>query len=196
MGVHIYPGFALGTLSWSMLGNPHVQQCTWGISPPSGGDALTCADILYASWTQSWIASTLSNKYTLLPATAAFRPGPDEDPIVASFGGNVTGTQSIACYAANTSALVHKRTDFGGRRGRGRSYIPAGYLKETDVDETGTLIAGAVTTFQTNMATFRSKVIGFGGKLVLLHETQGVLPREITSFGVDSLVATQRRRMR
>jgi hypothetical protein len=148
------------------------------------------------AWGLSFINSTLSNAYTWLPTKASLRLSADADPVLGVAGVNVNGTSAGETSPPNVAILVHKRTDFGGRRGQGRCYIPGGYLSDPSVGNTGAITTGALATLNTNINGFRTKIETAGGRLVLLHESESILPRNIIGVDVDAVIATQRRRLR
>jgi hypothetical protein len=99
--------------------------------------------------------------------------------------------------------LIHKRTSRGGRRGRGRMYIPWA-SPTSDIGETGVVTSTRVTAAQSAINAWRTAVIAAAGPIVLLHRpsTPGTThpstpgpPDEVSSLVVDPLVATQRRRL-
>lgn len=97
----------------------------------------------------------------------------------------------------NCAVLVHKRTARGGRRGRGRLFIPW-FVDETVVDETGTIQATWLGNLQTAMDAFLTGLSAAGLPMQILHGegiSQEGTPNEVTSLTVDPIIATQRRRL-
>ena len=103
----------------------------------------------------------------------------------------------------NCATLVHKRTARGGRRGRGRMYIPWSISAST-VTENGTLAAADMTRVNDAFATWFAALTSGPGPLVILHKpskpgterpTTPGAPNVVTSFSVDPLIGTQRRRL-
>ncbi len=97
----------------------------------------------------------------------------------------------------NLSVLVKKLTDRGGRRGRGRMYIPG--PQEPWVNGAGQISTDGLEAYNGALTVFvdaLAEISGIG-EPVLLHtlETDG-LPNAITSWVLESMAATQRRRMR
>lgn len=143
--------------------------------------------------------------------SALCKQGPDETgpaAIVSSaLGGGAAGAQS----APNTAYLLHKVTALGGRRGRGRAYWPG--VPETQVTEAGVLDAGVRTQAASDWNQFITTLDGIGMPLQLEHAPattwqlvdgqprriptgSAPSPTEVISGDCDSLVATQRRRLR
>jgi hypothetical protein len=120
-----------------------------------------------------------------------------------------TSPQLVACTLAgstapaNCAALVHKRTARGGRRGRGRLYIPWCILV-ADLGESGIISGTRITTITAAVAAWSAQVTSLVGPPVVLHRpsTPGTAhptvpgsPNPVTSYVVDPLIGTQRRRL-
>lgn len=119
------------------------------------------------------------------------------EPIVGVGTGSTPGSLSSASPPANVAVLVHKRTAAGGRRNRGRLFLPW-YVIETNVQEDGTIDSGTVSGMNGFMAGWRNEMITANLPPVLLHsvgQTIAPAPTPITSLTVDNLVSTQRRRL-
>lgn len=121
--------------------------------------------------------------------------GVNTQPVACTFGGPAA--------PPNCAVLVHKRTARGGRRGRGRMYLPWA-AASTTLTEAGGVSAADVTRVQNSVNAWMAALMAGPGPLVLLHRpsnpgtahptTPGV-PNNVTSMSVDSLIATQRRRL-
>jgi len=114
------------------------------------------------------------------------------------------GTNPMSSVPPNTALLVQKRTALGGRKGRGRVYLPW-MLNEANVDEIGAVNQAYITPTQAMMDTYYA---GYAGQMVianrlydlpwsnparkLLAVTKGAL---VTKLVVSPIAATQRRRM-
>lgn len=122
--------------------------------------------------------------------------GPDGTGPSAEFAVNLPGASASNAVSPNTSVLVRKNTNRGGRSGRGRFYLPG--LREDVVDSGGQIASGTVTSLQSAVDDFYADMIAGGMPLVLEH---GPLPPVVgadflTSLTVAPKVATQRRRLR
>jgi hypothetical protein len=112
----------------------------------------------------------------------------------------------------NVSVLVRKQTaSHRGQRG-GRTYI--GDTQESAADDRGNLAAGTVTATDTAMNAFRTAVAGYNlegfdiaqiaaVRVVHVHKPDKLDPStwtwsstDVSSFSTDTMVATQRRRLR
>lgn len=120
------------------------------------------------------------------------------DPLVDERAVAIAGTGSTTNVAANSAVLVHKRTAVGGRKGRGRLFLPW-YVADTNVDEVGFITPATVTTLQSYMDSFRAALNTNNVPMRLLHspDKNGVLlaPTAVTDLVVDPQIATQRRRL-
>lgn len=117
-------------------------------------------------------------------------------PLLGEVISPVTGTRAKSSLPPNTSVLVRKSTDAGGRRNRGRIFMPSTYLDETLVPNTGIIPNTELLTLQ---STINSWVIGAdtaGYKPVIYHTEAPYTPTPVRDMSAVSLLATQRRRMR
>ncbi len=106
--------------------------------------------------------------------------------------------------------LIHKRTGMAGRRGRGRFFFPPSQLDEADISPAGFLSPAYVLSIDTNLLQAYAIIDAYSPSAgpVLLHGEPWVEgsdppvfspapdPTAITSFTLDTRVATQRRRLR
>lgn len=104
------------------------------------------------------------------------------------------GANTGATAPPNTAWLIRKRTGSGGRRGRGRMFVPG--IRETDVDQAGVITAAQVTGAQALATAFGNALTTNATPMVLLHSEAPFTPELVTALTVDSRVATQRRRLR
>lgn len=148
------------------------------------------------------LGQKLDDNVTAGPARASIGAG---SPPYAVTEGTTTfqGIQTSAAVPSNVAVLVRKRTGVGGRRQRGRIYLPWSVI-EAGVDEVGVIQTAQLTALQTEAENFRIRLAtGVGGALntpmVILHNSSGVTapgsPTAVTALSVDSLIGTQRRRL-
>ncbi len=195
-------GYAIGSLRWTCVGDPEPHVSTIGLDVVSASTPTPAqvADLLSTAWISAHPAGALSALYVFIGSTVTFGPQPGEGPSAEDVR-NVPGTASNSTApppTSNVSLLVKKSTALGGRRNRGRMYLPAGYLKETDIDQNGWMIESTRGVYQARMDAFLSNLTTPAPTLnpVILHSDALVEPTPITSFTVQRQVATQRRRMR
>ncbi len=167
---------------------------TFGIDVRS----TTISDTALCNAVQAAFTSTLG---TVLDSNVTV--GPTQLSVGQSDGTSIAtvGDNSSAGGAAQTSVppsvavLIQKLSATGGKRGRGRLYVP--WLLATSVVDEGGAIAGAtVTNLQTKATAFRTAIIAIAGgsAIVILHQSGSATPAIVTSLRVDPRIATQRRR--
>jgi hypothetical protein len=124
----------------------------------------------------------------------------DTGPAAITGVGAASGGSGGDGYAPNCAYLVTKNTSLGGKKGKGKMFIPG--LNETNVITGGQLAAGIATTMAGNWNSFQTAWEAFGYSLMLFHsydpakgETP-VAPTHINSFSCSNLIATQRQRLR
>jgi hypothetical protein len=105
------------------------------------------------------------------------------------------GTVGAAPLPSNCAILVTKTTGIGGRRNKGRMFVPPFSPPEGDVDHNGNITSG-LTTLQTRYTQWYDGLVGADLDPVLFHNDPDDTPTAITGFLVSSKIATQRRRMR
>jgi hypothetical protein len=94
----------------------------------------------------------------------------------------------------NTCALGTLGTGLVGRKYRGRVFLP-GVLLDGDVEGDGSIDPGARTSIGGVLAYLIDVLEADGVHVYILHSDVGA-PTLVTTFGVSSQCATQRRRMR
>lgn len=191
-------GFAQCALRWRMAGDPEEMISTIGVE--LDGTAETPEEVALAVgtlWLAAWAPASFSNQATFVGVTAYVgNDGPNPTPGESLF--NTAGGSASAMLPQNCCVLVRKTTGLGGRRNRGRMYLPALHLAEGSVDNIGAIAGATVASMQSQMNNFRSGLLGSGavGQPVLFHSAAPITPTVITSFSVQSLIATQRERLR
>jgi hypothetical protein len=122
--------------------------------------------------------------------------GPDATGPSGSIFPGTACTGGAAGDTPQMCALVKKNTPFGGRAGRGRTYVPC--PPEGAVDVGGVINSSFLPQVTDNFEEFRTTMEGSGLFLVVLHGAGSpiVTPSVITSYSAQALGATQRRRLR
>jgi hypothetical protein len=139
--------------------------------------------------------NAVSSDWVFLGAIARFGPTPTGPTFeVARF---VQGLSTPAPLTPNTAVLVQKRTILGGRSNRGRFYVPG--LPEDSVDGSGSILLTPLTALQAGANNYlaAAQAAPEVENLVVLHDQLVVgPPTPVTSLQVQTLVGTQRRRLR
>lgn len=119
--------------------------------------------------------------------------GPQDLGPFGEFSDTIVGGTPGAGSPSNCAFLITKSTGLGGRKGRGRMYLPG--CTESQVGSDGALDAGQQALLQTAMTNWQGALTFVGQPLVLLHNDE-TSPTPVTSLSVQGVIATQRRRMR
>ena len=129
------------------------------------------------------------------------KQGPVETGPTFDLGVDIGGDQASQASFPQGAFLIRKNVVGGGRRNRGRMFWPA--VPENVVDSGGQIATGTASNFTDALNTFFSDLQSTHGLFhVLLHRhdpDQGqapVAPSDVSSVTVQTLVATQRRRVR
>jgi len=186
-------GFAQVNLQWEWLAGGHHAECAYGIAVDDVAlGPVEVAATIGGIYTAVGMDGVQSSAISLVNVHVKF--GPNETGGAADVAAGIDGALSGAGVTPNTSLLVHKRTEFGGRRGSGRFYWPG--IEEGVVGATGLLSTEAHDTFQGLFEDFLNAHVDASVPVYLLHGDEVAGPHAVVSVGVDNLVATQRRRLR
>lgn len=195
MSARIPPGFAEIWTAFSVGGDPEPMYVSLGVDLAVGvGANLTTANAM-----QNVMVTNLDN---LLSQDYGVSNG---HVIFGNDGGDIridttvtpqTGDQTQVALPQNVAMLVRKITATGGRRGRGRMFIPGVPINVINGSGslTGTYPATAESVFNDIQTTLEG--LADVETLVLFHDTAPFTPTPITDLIVQSKLATQRRRLR
>lgn len=200
----IPPGFAQLSIPMRHTGLSRAAVVTFGIE-------YSEADTPYANildWVlQQWgetLGATVDSEVTQGPIEGRFGVTGGE-PIGIVGTDTFTSISVDARPPAQVALLIKKSTNRGGRRGRGRMFLPWA-VNETSVSELGVVEAGTLSDFQDAADAFLLAIGTASGEdgpnpMFLLHvqsdeqsTTPGV-PNVVSALEVQALVATQRRRL-
>lgn len=170
---------------------PRGSEVTLGLDLDLVATPAEVAELVAANWVTNCLVLQSSNIVL--------------EEVYVKFGSNATGAAGIFTVGSagslgtgtvtpQVALLVRKNTGQGGRQGRGRMYVPG--LVETDVEPGGEVQGPDVQAWQDAMDAFYTQLVADDIPPLLLHSTDTVPPYAITSFTVDALTATQRRRLR
>lgn len=194
----IPPGYAQVFWRFRVAGDNEEMLTSMGVrtvGAPVDPDDL--ANEMAGAWTASLAMSDLHTSYTFIGTRVYI--GQDGDPIVAERLVNLAGTGGNLPLPNNCAILAQKRSALGGRRNRGRMFIPAGYLPESGVDGAGVLAAGTLGAIQANLDQLLNEIENVQtttDQAVILHSSNPSTPTQITSLICATKIATQRTRMR
>lgn len=198
MGVLIPVGYGEGV--WIFRGPGATKNCTMtmGFHDGSVSTAGTVAGDLYDA-VNSGVSDNLCEATSMVVGWQLlgtdFTYMDDSGPILGSYRVTTTGTKSGSPLPTNCAFLASKGTATGGRKGRGRWFIPPFMLGESGVDGNGIIDSGILPTLQGYLDAVMAQFVTLDLHPVLLHSTAGT-PAPITALTLQSQLATQRRRMR
>lgn len=190
------PGYASVSLKLQHSSLARAAYLTYGCNPTSSDPAVVANSIVGCWLGPGSLNTKLDSSVTMTEVTVRLGTDGGED-LVGSATSTATGVPAYATPPPNVAILVHKRTARGGRRGRGRFFLPW-MVQANDVGETGNLLAATRTALETACNAFRTLHATDPGPIVLLHRpglTSSGPPDVVTAMQVMALVATQRRRL-
>jgi hypothetical protein len=169
---------------------------TFGVACGSVTADQVADSVMQATLAASSFNSRLDSSVTVAEVRVSKGEATGEDTL-GSESNTAPGGMTITSPPANVALLVAKRTERGGRRGRGRLFLPW-YIPETDIAEDGTIQSSSLVGIQAALNTWLTQLASGSTPMVVLHRpgltTPGV-PNIVTALPVQTLVATQRRRL-
>lgn len=199
MGVLIPVGYGQCAIHWRCAGSTKDSISTFGYNPATI-DPSASAAMLYASLADGTgddfpcNAAAMSTDWTYLGVSCTEMD--ESGPIIGEMFDSIVGTASVLPVPINSAILIRKNTASGGRKNRGRFYIPPLRPDESGVDAMGNMDGDQVTAIQSRWdAAFSAIVDTSSLPMVILHSAAGT-PTVVTSLSVQTRLATQRRRMR
>lgn len=192
------PGFAHCLIPFNHPLIPRAAVITFGLEISGTVTPVNeLIDEVVASFVNSWTTFIDSQVLVGPGKMVVGQDGPDNlsvDGVYTAYG---AATSDRAW--ANTALLLTKLTEQGGRRGKGRMYLPW-CLAESVPDEAGRIAPASVATAQTAADDWLADLVAIDGveDMVVLHSTgvtQIVDPSPVTRLLVSNVIGTQRRRL-
>jgi hypothetical protein len=174
---------------------PTGAQITFGVDVSAfAGDPTNLGATVSSNWASASCDELYVGALTLAEILVKF--GPNEDGPFGVYPVGVDGTAANPSTLCNGALLVRKVTSMGGRKGRGRLFLPG--VPENHVDGDGSVASGYLTSATEDLNDFLGKMATDDARLVLLHNDPDVDPATtvVDSFAPSALMATQRRRLR
>jgi hypothetical protein len=191
-------GWANFIMPYTFTGDAEEMINTIGVDVSGwGGDYVDGADWLAEQWFTCFQGG-MSDDVTLGPPRIVV--GQDGgDPLTFSGTATVVGSDTDFPLWPNSATLIRKISALGGRRNRGRMYVP-GMAIRAQISQAGVIDAGFLADLQTNLNTFL-EVVNTGATfnptdLGVLHSEAPAAPAVIVDLVADPKLATQRRRLR
>jgi len=151
------------------------------------------AEALHTCWFENFI-SNQCDELQLLSTLVKF--GPNDTGAQAEHVQTVTGLASGEFSTPATSILLTKQTIIGGRKGRGRMFVPG--LPEADLLPGGIIPTATVDAWNADAQQFLDDMEAAGLFPRLLHGVYDPQPDpyNIYALTASNVAATQRRRQR
>lgn len=165
-------------------------ECTLGFENGTGGSAQTAADALAVMWVariMPLLSSGLQFTGTLV------KLGPNTTGPSAISPASTSGGDAAAIVPGNVSVLIKKVVNAGGRKNRGRLFLPG--LDEADVDSASGVASAKLTALGTGFTNLYNDMVAADLTPYVLHGDL-TAPSLMTGFAPQLKVATQRRRLR
>jgi len=190
------PGFGDCSLRFTLAGFLRPAYITFGIDASGTNPNLVAGEVYTAATAASSLMSQMDSTVTLVESIVRLGTDGGED-LVGNATGSTVGGLTGGAPPPNVAVLAHKRTARGGRRGRGRWYLPW-YMSANDVGEDGVIIEAKRALKQSALNAFTNNLSTGGNPLVVLHNpgiSSPGAPDVVTSIVVSNVVGTQRRRL-
>jgi hypothetical protein len=189
-------GFAAVSIRLRHTGVVRPSAVTFGVDHPAGGNFPGSADFVLDAFIDT-MATGFDASVEIGPCVMRIGIGTTEPLVDESSMALGSGTRTGSALPPNCALLVSKRTARGGRRGRGRLYLPWA-CNVTECDERGVVVDALLTDVSTRCAALLSALSAGGYPMVVLHNagnsTPGA-PDVVTSLQPSSLISSQRRRL-
>ena len=203
MTVSIPLNFAEAAIQFRNTGDPDPWYITFGVDlTDMDGDYLTAGLNISQAWTATFNQSIHQSTTCMGVQLTISNGGPDYLRVFIPRA--VEGGVTTAKLPQNCALLVDKRTARGGRKGRGRFFVP-NILDESDVSNTGVITPTVSDDMQEYADTFLTLLNsaepggvvppGTSTPMYLLHNSDED-PDLVTTLLVQQTIATQRRRLR
>ena len=171
---------------------------TFGVEAPPATDPQTLAiAVQNAGWSTAGSLQSLFDSNVTLTATEVRIGQASGEDLLGLDASTKVGTRTGESPPPNVAVLVEKRTARGGRRGRGRIFMPW-VVGENVVSDAGIVDPSTRSAVLTSLNVWRNALTTAGHILVLLHRpgiSPAGIPDEVTGFVVNPLVSTQKRRL-
>lgn len=196
------PGFAQVSVEMQQATVSRPAYITFGVDPTDTDPLLVGAAIGGTIAAAGSLVSMLDSSVTVTAVRVSLGTDGGED-IVGIHPMSLPGTTTKTALPPNCAMLVHKVTTRGGRRGRGRLFLPW-VVSENNCDEGGIIDSSVLTSSQTALGVWRAGLATAQCPMVILHDpsppgtvhpTTPGAPNLVTSLVADRLISTQRRRL-
>ena len=196
MGVIVPVGESQAVMRWSLAGDSEFMVCVLGLRDNLiSNDPPAIAARFWTAWVQNSLAQGPQMGVGWSRGTAFVTTRLSSGPVTVEVGTAISNTGTFTTVPNNCAVLVRKQTAAGGRRNRGRMYLPPFMLPEGDVTPTGVIVANEQGEITAAMIQFRADLLEEDLTPVVQHD-DGSPGTPITTFACQGRMATQRTRMR
>jgi len=170
---------------------------------PTSTNPATVASAVYVAFIAASSLKTLVDSDVVIGPTTAYLGTDGAEDLAGVHTATTVGSAGASAIHQGSAVLLTKLTARGGRRGKGRMYLPWS-VAPGNVDETGTIGAGTVTAINAAASTFLSALNSGQVPMMLLHKQHvrkdgsvSIPPAAdaVTGLTVSSLISSQRRRL-
>lgn len=176
---HVYVGGAV----------PRGAVVTYGVEA-NWLDAQAAVADIHSSWGDT-VVPNQNNSVTLSQTVAKL--GPTETGPTFEFSQQIEGGDSGEPEPPNVAYLVSKKTALGGRKNRGRMYLPG--CETVQIGPNGNLVSLFRIALENALIVHLDFLATNDSPMVILHSDE-TAPTPVTTLTVDNFCATQRRRLR
>lgn len=212
MSTPIPDGYYRVKIRFRLTSDPEEMIVTLGLrdNEPGNRELDPAAEAVYDAWLGAFPADKCVSSYALV-GVDIYRGVDGGDTEQGTHNLVIQGTDVGAPPPSNCAILVKKNTAKSGRKNTGRFFIPPAYINEGSITPTGHLATENIQALQSYCNQFWAGLNDSGQPVgqpptsftpVILHSLKkdqpppAAPPTDITSFSVEPLIATQRRRMR
>lgn len=184
--------FAQVNIVFAGDGVPSGAEVTFGVNLDGGATSLAdVADAVQTSY-QTRLMSLVNSRVHV--SEYMVKAGPSSTGATYILTAHDVGTTDLGALPSSLALLVRKQTAGGGRKSRGRFFWPV--LGETLIGDGGIISPTALANLQTGFNGFLADLVTADAAMCLLHADALTAPTPVTALSVQTICATQRRRMR
>lgn len=196
--VNMPVGFGRCSHVFQVAGTSKTPVVTYGfIDDPAKTPAQVAQD-RNTEWLAQFVPAALATTWALKETNVSIHRAGGQ--FIGNYAVLSQGTAAFNAVSIAVAAILRKFTALGGRKGRGRCYLPAGYLGELSVDPAGIIDPALVTATENRWKAVIAAMSGAAEDMVLLHSALppavGGAPTTVIAGSMETMVATQRRRQR
>jgi hypothetical protein len=172
------------------LAAPNGAAVTYGIQLAGATGGATRAIELHDAFGDAFMPEVTSQ---LTLSETHVKYGPNSVGPTYVFAGPVNGSNGGPPAPPNTAFLLEKKAALGGRKNRGRMFLPG--VDGDEFSPGGVISSGRFGTLTAAAANFLDALETLESPMVILHSASSD-PSTVTELLLDPVLATQRRRLR